>query len=1000
VIGVALSALASAPKRALVLGLLGSLPVAVAAAAPAYVAAADRAVVAAEVAGAGAGESQITFSRSSGGPDHRPDDTFEVEAPTKLTAPGFQPVFGTEFDGGPVVGGEEWSWPITYRDGVCAHVTLTAGRCPTGRGEVMVGARSSTELGLRVGNVREFKQVEWVPVDSVPEAVRIGDPVNLSIVGVYRPNDRREPYWGAVTPFRRGGVIEAHYEPVFGSRATTKLFSLQVAERQSFTLVARPGALDADWAAGHPDQLRRLRAAALQMTVEMTAGTQPLMSRIQTNSATIRSLVPWLSLPIVPLCWLVILLAVASGADTRRTAMGQLAVRGVPGWRRAVIAAGPDALALLAGAPVGFLAGLAVGGLTAPGGTAFAPVPRAAWTYAAAAVGGALLAALLAYQGQLRSRAVDLLRRVPARGRWQSMVVELSVVALAVAVSFEVRSAHGPARPGLVVAAPLLFVLAGAVVFGRVTTPLARRLARRALRRGDLARALAGIELARRATPRRALTLAVLGVALLCFAALAVELGTDARDRRAAVELGGSRVLLSDTVDARAMREAVRRIDPQGRFAMAAVQMPGEGTDPPYLAVDSDRLATLAWPGTVSVGAAGALRPAQPPPLLVDGRHIEVDATATGPNVGETRLRAVLRPELGTERIVNLGRLLAGRRTYAADVSACRPACRLVAIDALFVQEHADLVVHEVRQGGPDRVVAGPDTLSVGAYWRGTRESSDATPRVTTGPDGATINLTDSVSSQRLVYTDIPGVLPVLATDATGATQPPEGWRLAIVGRGDRVPARTVATERVLPRLGSKGLIVDLDYLDRDVPIGLNGQAQVWVGPGAPPDVVDRLAAAGVPIMEDQRTPAVVQRASRSGIALATRFYLLAGGVALLLTLLGAGLVTGADRADRVAEGGMLRQQGVSAGVVAGAARRRDLWPIAAGLVAGPLLALAAWVVAGSAVPVFPDVGWPLTPAALPGPLVLLVPLAASAVALLVAVAVGSGRRLIARGYR
>ena len=44
-ITVALAALATAPRRALVLALLGTLPVAVAAAAPAYVYAAERAVI-------------------------------------------------------------------------------------------------------------------------------------------------------------------------------------------------------------------------------------------------------------------------------------------------------------------------------------------------------------------------------------------------------------------------------------------------------------------------------------------------------------------------------------------------------------------------------------------------------------------------------------------------------------------------------------------------------------------------------------------------------------------------------------------------------------------------------------------------------------------------------------------------------------------------------------------------------------------------------------------
>jgi hypothetical protein len=71
--------------------------------------------------------------------------------------------------------------------------------------------------------------------------------------------------------------------------------------------------------------------------------------------------------------------------------MGQLALRGLPAWRRVVIAVGPDALAALAGMPVGLIAGVAVGRLAAPGGTLLGQVPGDAWKYAAVALVGALL---------------------------------------------------------------------------------------------------------------------------------------------------------------------------------------------------------------------------------------------------------------------------------------------------------------------------------------------------------------------------------------------------------------------------------------------------------------------------------------------------------------------------------------------------------------------------------------------------------------------------------
>ena len=56
-----------------------------------------------------------------------------------------------------------------------------------------------------------------------------------------------------------------------------------------------------------------------------------------------------------------------------------------------------------------------------------------------------------------------------------------------------------------------------------------------------------------------------------------------------------------------------------------------------------------------------------------------------------------------------------------------------------------------------------------------------------------------------------------------------------------------VGTSTVLPRVGSVGRLVDLEFLEPDRrDITAVPQAEVWLGPGAPADAVERLRAAGL----------------------------------------------------------------------------------------------------------------------------------------------------------
>lgn len=90
---------------------------------------------------------------------------------------------GADFRGG----GFTLSTTITYRDNVCALLSLVAGRCPTSDREVVASASTARVAHLRVDQVLKVA----VPASSTGGAVA----VRLTIVGLYRPFRSNSAYW-------------------------------------------------------------------------------------------------------------------------------------------------------------------------------------------------------------------------------------------------------------------------------------------------------------------------------------------------------------------------------------------------------------------------------------------------------------------------------------------------------------------------------------------------------------------------------------------------------------------------------------------------------------------------------------------------------------------------------------------------------------------------------------------------------------------------------------
>ena len=241
---------------------------------------------------------------------------------------------------------------------------------------------------------------------------------------------------------------------------------------------------------------------------------------------------------------------------------------------------------------------------------------------------------------------------------------------------------------------------------------------------------------------------------------------------------------------------------------------------------------------------------------------------------------------------------------------------------------------------------------------------------------------------------DAPYPLPVVSTAAL--TSGPSMTGLD----GRQVPIILASQVRGLPRLGTNGGMVDLEYADRLAADPGQAEApEVWLGSAAPADVVARLSQQGLVITRDVRVDTLRRQLDEQGPALALRFYLLVGFMAIVLAAGGLALVAAVDRRPRAAELAALRAQGVDYPTVRASLRwGYPALTFAAGVV-GLAAALIAWRLTGWAVPVFSTAQPTLVLPTNPRPLLLGVTwLAAVAVLVTVASLVGRDlRRLLRR---
>jgi hypothetical protein len=905
VIALVMSMLRARRGQAFTVWLLSALATASAVAAPAYLAAVDRAIVTSELANAPGPERSLRISATV---EQRFDGAmsreFEDLAAARLDAPGFVTVFSAAFAAipGDVPSADaDAVRRFTFREDVCAHVVVAAGRCLMGAAEVVVGDRAAARAGLAPGDRLSSRSATFDPLRNA--FVPAGAPFTVTVVGLVRPRDATEPYWG----------LEPTADAFYVSRYTLAGADHD-SELQTFEAYAGPDAISVD-------RLPALRewlddAVSTGDARSATTALPDLLDRIDRSRRQAHQTVPLAAIPLVLLAWAVIVFAVATAARAQRFERGVVALRGVATPARWWLASGETVLAVVAGAPLGFLAGFAAVAAAAPARPVVEP---AAFAYAGAAVVGALLAGLAIQFRAVTAPAIQLLREVDARaGRWRSWVADVLVLLLAGAAVVQARSSAG----GVALLAPALVIAAVGVLGARVLPPLATRFAALSLRRGRLAAALTAFRLARQPAGHRLLVVLVVAAGLLGFALTATTVTGRAQARQAELTVGAATVLPVGPVTRRQLLQAVRAADPDGRYAMAAVPFGDRA-----LAVDSARLPAVAlWHANDArdslASLAGRLHPAVPTaPLQLTGARLAVDLTVdnladTTPAVGVVVAPADGRPTA----TIALGALVPGRRTYEAASSACVAGCRLVSVEVTlptYLGRTIRLTLHRL-QGRP---VTGGWRVAPGAEARET-------------PDGLALALPTSPrrDAGRIQPSDTPLPLPVVSAGSAPADASFDERPVTVAVAGSAVR---------LPRLGTAGTLVDLEYLDRlATDAGVVTGAEVWLSSGAPPAVVDRLTAQGIAVLGRRTVAGELAALRNQGPALGIRFFVLAG---VLAVVLGAAGFTAAAVSAPAADLEALRRHGLSRTLARRVAALTPASVLVLALPLGALAAAAAW---------------------------------------------------------
>ncbi|MGA7172254.1 MAG: FtsX-like permease family protein [Candidatus Dormiibacterota bacterium] len=874
---------------------------------------------------------------------------------------------------------------LVARAGVCAHLDFVAGHCATKRNQIVITERDSTALGRTVGDVLKVPKVGKLTVTGV---IAVGNPQLRYWLG--------DDFFGFYPPqAHKPGNYDAFFTPASTVRSLPVVASAQFPLLVPNTQVATV------------DQLRDsvsqfLVQARTRLGLAATTQVTSSLGSYRGAASSIESIVEVVALQLLLLTLFVLYILVARTAAARRSEVALARLRGANTSSLLVIGMAEPVLILLLALPIGlFLAwlGMELASALTLGG---APVPFSLLAVLAGLVAflSGLVAIAAGSRRALTRRLIDELRATEekpsplARAAWEGAAVALAVAGLLELATAGVLSGSHP-NPIALFAPGLIAV--GIAVPGMRVLPLAGHFVIRRTRHSRrVAAGLAVRQVVRRPAVLRQVLILTVAVALSAFAIVGWSVAGTNRSLRADFDVGAARVVKVKVPAAVNLLEAVRRADPSGNYAMAAMESTADGQH--LLAVDPSRLAQVAYWADSITGArlqqiVHWLEPTYTPALVLTGSETRVTVNLSRAVNPPPDLQVAMLDSGGNAESADFGYLSPGTHTYTASLPpACVGGCRVTSLTPVVVQGPADtttvrytIAMSDLQQRQASMWHSINPRIYRATYWRANSSAAKLAGSATTLTMGIRDNEAQSISPG-VIPAPLPGTLPAVSTVTSQPFDPLDNS----IEDFDDTPlvANTRLEVSAIPRLGSVGTLMSLTVATRaETGTPINTSDYVWLAPGAPSGILHRLTAAGVRITSVQTPAPLEARYNNGGLGLGYRFFVFAAAAAAALAVASTILTFFLTARRRAFELAVLRALGVPTSTLLRSLILEQGVVLGPGLVLGIAAALIAAVVALPAVPEFGSnigqpplqLGLPLLPLIGLG-VVLLVMLSAAAV--------------------
>ncbi len=871
---------------------------------------------------------------------------------------------------------------LIWRDGYCAQLVLTEGRCPQKANEVAASVADVETWQFKVGTT-----VTALPSDNLVEGGG-----KLTVVGLYRPKEARADYWFGQYPTGHSRIPGAKdpgsSDYLFTDRTTfaqTDWAPRLTSDTRPIPGVARINDLDR-----LREETARVNGNAVErgLFAENTSGLVSMVDRIQREREQATTIIPLVMVQVALFGVVVLALALAAVVDQRRPEIALARLRGSSARRTArslSLELGlPVLIGTLAGAVTGFGLLLIVRATWLRNG---API-ELPWTVPVAlvvAVAVALIVVRLQIRGVVRQPISSLLRRVVPRRHRALGVVDLCIIVFAVAGLVAALTSDG--RGPLPVLTPALLALAVGLAFAHLLLPTAGAISRQAARSGRLGLALGTLQISRRPAVTRIVAAVAVAAALLAFAGQASSVGEHNRETRAGYETGAEGVLRMNALYLSEFTRAVDQIDPDRRWLTPVVVASPPSPDAlKSMMIEPDSFRRIAYRGDLLTDADGWQKlkaPASPKPIEFRSSQLTVTAstgqmkqvsaeTTNGEQpAGAPPKSVILRASVVSLR--NGGRFLVsfppmplspGKPFELKAAVDCLGGCQLLqlgigreALDQAGVE--GDVVISKIASADRPDIPLGAPT-----DWNPVRQTGSDQGSIAAEAGGVlTIAVRSLGNDQLLQYATVPAVVPALITPEypydDGATTSPaiDGSPMTLtkldqlLGPVNRYPDRAAVVDlETVRRLAGT---VDESATDYEVWLNADGLANVDT-------IMAQLNKAGFAAELVDRRDGRIASYGRSASALALQLTPVVGiaGWALAIVVLLLTVVT--SWRSRAQDYASLRITGVPANTTGRAARWEQTGPVALAVLLGTVCGVVGAQVALPLIPLFADPGGPV----------------------------------------